>query len=280
MALDGASARRYIGAMSLLHDLTLGQYVPVDSPVHRLDPRTKLCGTMLLMAVLMIIRDLRFYPIVLIWLAGVVRVAGLPPTMVVRNLRPFIWLLTITFVAHALLTPGRSAGPVGIAWLGLTAEGLTQGTLFTVRLMTIILLASVLTLTTTPIEVADGLEALLKPFQRIGVPAHELAMMTVIALRFIPTLVEEADRLQKAQMARGADFTGSPIRRARKFMALLIPLILSAFRRADDLAVAMEARCYRGSVGRTQFRALRLAGPDYLALGLTAGLAACGWWFI
>lgn len=265
--------------MSLLNNITLGQYVPVDSLVHRLDPRTKLCGTMLVMIVLMVVRDLRFYPIVLLWLFGVTRVAALPVMTVLRNLRPFVWLFAITFIAHVLVTPGRVIGPAAMAWLGLTAEGLAQGTLFTVCLMTIILAAAVLTLTTAPIEVADGLEALLKPFKRLGLPVHELAMMTVIALRFIPTLAEEADRLQKAQMARGADFTGPLMRRARRLMALLIPLMLSAFRRADDLAVAMEARCYRGSRGRTHFRDLRLVRRDYLAFGLTLGLVVCGWYF-
>lgn len=260
--------------MSLLHDITLGQYFPIHSPVHRLDPRTKLCGTILFMIVLMFIQDLRFYSLVFVWLLVVIRMAALPLMIALKNLRAFVWLLAMTFVAHAIFTPGRSVGP---AWLGLTAEGLMQGTVFTVRLIALMLAAAVLTLTTEPIEVADGLEALLRPFKRIGLPVHELAMMTVIALRFIPTLVEEADRLQKAQMARGADFTGNPIRRARKLMALLIPLMLSAFRRADELAVAMEARCYRGGIGRTQFRPLRLVRHDYLAIGLMIGFFVCGW---
>ena len=132
-------------------------------------------------------------------------------------------------------------------------------------------------LTTAPLDVSDGLESLLKPLQRFGLPAHELAMMMVIALRFIPTLVEEAERLQKAQMARGADFTGKPIRRARRMTSLLIPLMLSAFRRAEDLAVAMEARCYRGGLGRTHYRNMAMTRNDYLAMSSVIGLLICCW---
>ena len=261
----------------MLNDLTLGQYLPTDSPVHRLDPRTKLCGTLFVMIVLMLINNLLIYPLVFLWLFGVMRMALLPFTTVMRNIRAFRWLLAITFVAHACFTPGHPLEMAGTTVPGITIEGLVQGTLFTSRLIAVMLAAAVLMLTTAPIEVADGLESLLNPFKRIGVPAHELAMMMVIALRFIPTLVEEAERLQKAQTARGADFTGNPFRRAHKLMSLLVPLMLSAFRRADELAVAMESRCYRGGAGRTQFRELCLTRSDYLAMTLTIGLVACSW---
>lgn len=261
----------------MLRDLTLGQYLPMDSVIHRLDPRTKLCVTLLVMLILMVISDLRVYPIVFLWLSGVVWLADLPFALVLRNVRAFVWLLLITFAAHAWFTPGEPVEADALAWLGITREGLLQGLLFTVRVVAILLVAAVLTLTTAPIELADGLEALLKPFTRIRVPAHELAMIMVIALRFVPTLVEETDRLQKAQMARGADFTGHLARRARKMMSLLIPLMVSAFRRADDLAVAMEARCYQGGTGRTRFRELCLTRDDYAAIILTGGLITGCW---
>ena len=147
-----------------------------------------------------------------------------------------------------------------------------QGVVFSLRLVVIMLIAALLMLTTAPLDISDGIERLLKPLERFGLPAHELAMMMVIALRFIPTLVEEADRLQKAQAARGADFTGNPIRRVRKMTALLVPLMLSAFRRAEDLAVAMESRCYRGGTGRTQFRVMVLARNDYVAIAAVTTL--------
>ena len=264
--------------MLRLTDITLGQYYPIDSPIHRLDPRTKLCGAMGAMGALMFIKDVRVYPFVFVWIIGIVMLASLPVALALKNLRTFVPLLLITFVANALFTPGHATGLFSVRGIGVTTEGLTQGALFTARLIAMLLIASVLTLTTAPIDVADGLEALLKPLTRFGVPAHELAMMTVIALRFIPTLVEEAERLQKAQTARGADFSGNPIRRAKKLLSLLIPLILSAFRRADDLAVAMEARCYRGGVGRTQMRELRLTRADGVAMGITGGLLVlCVW---
>lgn len=261
--------------MAILQDLTLGQYMPGESPIHRLDPRTKLCSAMVLMIGLMWVKNLPVFPLILMAMAGIVRLSCLPPHMIWNNVRAFRWLLLITFTAHACFTPGQSLVAAGYTLPWLTQEGLTQGLIFTLRLITIMLIAAVLMLTTAPLDVSDGLESLLKPFQRFGLPAHELAMMMVIALRFIPTLVEEADRLQKAQMARGADFTGNPIRRARRMTALLIPLMLSAFRRAEDLAVAMEARCYRGGIGRTRFRDMVLTRADYTAMLFVLALLIC-----
>ena len=263
--------------MALLQDLTLGQYLPADSPIHQLDPRTKLCSAIVLMIGLMWVQHLSVFPLILVSLAGLIRLSCLPPHMILNNLRAFRWLLLITFIAHACFTPGQSLAIAGYTLPALTQEGLTQGLIFTLRLMTIMLIAAILMLTTAPLDISDGLESLLKPFQRFGLPAHELAMMMVIALRFIPTLIEEADRLQKAQMARGADFTGNPIRRAKKMTSLLIPLMLSAFRRAEDLAVAMEARCYRGSIGRTHYRNMMLTRNDYLTMFSVTGLFISCW---
>lgn len=263
--------------MAILQDLTLGQYLPAESPIHQLDPRTKLCSAIILMISLMWVKNLSVFPLILISLLGIIRLSYLPSHMILNNLRAFRWLLLITFIAHACFTPGQSLAIVGYTLPGLTQEGLVQGLIFTLRLMTIMLIAAILMLTTAPLDISDGLESLLKPFQRFGLPAHELAMMMVIALRFIPTLIEEADRLQKAQMARGADFTGNPIRRAHRMTSLLIPLMLSAFRRADDLAVAMEARCYRGGIGRTHYRNMTLTRNDYIAIIGVLGLTICCW---
>lgn len=262
--------------MSILKDLTLGQYLPADSLVHRLDPRTKIGSALILMAALMFINGLMGFVPIGLGIFAVIGLSGTPYSVVLKNIRAFRWLLLITFLAHSIMTPGTEVTirETIIPWI--TQEGLNQGALFTVRLASIMIIAAILTLTTAPIEVADGLESLLSPFKRIGVPAHELAMMMVIALRFIPTLVDEADRLQKAQMARGADFSGNPFRKAKRLTALLIPLMLSAFRRADELAVAMDARCYRGGTGRTHYRELTFEPMDVIAaLALIFVMTAC-----
>lgn len=263
--------------MAILQDLTLGQFIPAESPIHQLDPRTKLCSALILMIGLMWVKDLSVFPLILISLLGINRLSCLPPHMIFNNLRAFRWLLLITFIAHACFTPGQSLAIAGYTLPGLTQEGLVQGMIFTLRLITIMTIAAILMLTTAPLDVSDGLESLLKPLQRFGLPAHELAMMMVIALRFIPTLIEEAERLQKAQMARGADFTGNPIRRARRMTSVLIPLMLSAFKRAEDLAVAMEARCYRGGLGRTHYRNMAMTRNDYIAMSSVIGLLICCW---
>ena len=263
--------------MSLLRDLTLGQFLPGDSFVHRLDPRVKLCGAMGLMIGLVWVKDPRVFLLLLVGLLAGSWLTGLPTASLLKNLRAFQWLLIITFVANACFTPGQAVTIWNIQLSWVTYEGLFQGGLFTLRMMVTLLIAALLTLTTAPLDVADGLESLLKPFKSVGVPTHELAMMMVIALRFIPTLVDEADRLRKAQVSRGADFSGNPLRRARKLTALLIPLMVSAFRRADDLAVAMEARCYRGGIGRTRYRELSLSTNDYLTIACLIGVVTASW---
>ncbi len=256
----------------MLQNLTLGQFYPGESIIHRLDPRTKLCGALALMAVLIWVKTLPLFFLMLTTVAVLARISHVPPHLLLSNLKAFRLILIITFVAHACFTPGEAVIVAGYTIPGPTWEGMFQGTIFCLRLVVIMLVAALLMLTTAPLDVSDGIERLLKPLERFGLPAHELAMMMVIALRFIPTLVEEADRLQKAQAARGADFTGNPIRRVRKMTALLVPLMLSAFRRAEELAVAMESRCYRGGTGRTQFRMLALGRNDYVAIGAVATL--------
>ena len=264
--------------MPLLGNIALGKYVAGDSPLHRLDPRTKLVAVTVMMTVALLSPG-----------AG----AGLclRPLRPLRrgacpacrrgcwpgNLRSFLWLLAITALLHAFNTPGEPVWRV--PWLDLqtTRQGLESAALFTVRLATVVTAAALLTLTTSPLELTDGLERLLRPLRRLRVPSHELAMTVSIALRFIPVLADEAERLQKAQMSRGAEFGGGPVRRARKLVPLLVPLFLSAFARADRLAVAMEARGYRGE-GRTCYRELRLGRLDAAAGLLSAAAAAVILW--
>ena len=179
-----------------------------------------------------------------------------------KNLRPFSWLIGLTILLHLLLTPGRLLPGFPIAGVAATEEGLQQGLFFGCRLGLLIVTATLLTLTTSPIELTDALERVLRPLKRVGLPAHELAMMMVIALRFIPTLMEEADRLRKAQLARGATFSGGVVRKLKSLVPLLVPLFVSAFRKADQLAMAMESRCYRGDQGRTTFRPLVFRARD------------------
>lgn len=260
--------------MAFLNDITLGQYFPVDSVVHRLDPRTKFLSVLVLMSAILVSRNFYFYGLFALFLGIVIAVSCLPPFYVLRNLRPFVWLVLLTVGLHALFTPGHSAGIPGLS--RLTREGLTEGALFGGRLALLIVTASLLTLTTSPIDLTDGIERLLNPLRRFRVPAHELAMMMVIALRFIPLLIDEADRLRKAQMSRGAQFEGRLIQKIKSLIPLLVPLFLSAFRKADQLALAMEARSYRGGEGRTSYTELRFRWRDGLALGVVVGMLAVG----
>jgi energy-coupling factor transport system permease protein len=251
--------------MAVLKDITLGKYIAVDSPLHCLDPRTKFIATLALMsAVLTTSKFVALIPFAL-FLACALFLARLPVGIVLNNLRPFVWLFSITFVLNALLTPGTILWLLPVLDYAVTAEGLQRGGLLCLRLSATIITAALLTLTTAPTELTSGLERLLKPLRRIGLPAHELAMMVSISLRFVPVLVEEAERLHKAQLARGADFSGGPIRRIQSLIPLLVPLFISSFARADRLALAMESRCYRGGDQRTHFRPLHFQGIDLAA---------------
>lgn len=257
--------------MPLLEDITIGQYLPGESPIHRLDPRTKLLSTILLMVILFLTNRLADFAFVFLIALMVIVLARLPLTFVFKGLKPLVWIILLTMVLNFLLTPGTPRWHLGP--LTITQEGFAQGIFLAVRLLLLVMATSLLTLTTSPISLTDGLEGLLKPLSRFGFPAHELAMMMSIALRFIPTFAEEAEKITKAQEARGADFqTGNLLARARSMLPLLVPLFVSAFRRADDLALAMEARCYRGGMGRTKMKELKMTGSDYLALFLLAAL--------
>ncbi len=269
----------------MLKDITLGQYIPGDSPVHRMDPRSKIIIGFIYIIVLFFIRNILAYSLMALFTMVTTTVAVIPPRILLKGLRPVVFIIFLTFTLNLFLTPGGETiftlGP-----LTVTGEGLLQGATMVFRLLLLIVTTSLLTLTTSPIDLTDGLERLMKPGQRIGIPAHELAMMMTIALRFIPTLMEEADRIMKAQMARGADFaSGNLLRRAKSLIPLLVPLFVGAFRRADDLALAMEARGYRGGEGRTRYRQLRVTSVDYAAglFSLIVMAVALAWgrgWFL
>ncbi|MDI6689175.1 MAG: energy-coupling factor transporter transmembrane component T [Actinomycetota bacterium] len=250
--------------MKSLIPLSMGQYYPADSVVHVLDPRVKICLIISLAVVIFAIQNLLGFLILFLFLAFVVFLGQLPWGWILRTLKPLRLIIIFTFAMHLLFTSGTILMKLGP--LRITQEGLQMGVFICIRLILLLLGTSLLTLTTTPIELTDGLEYLLSPFRRLKIPAHELAMMMTIALRFIPTLVMETDKIMKAQMARGADFeSGNILRRARSFLPLLIPLFVSAFRRADELALGMESRCYRGGEGRTRLKALEMSGKDWLA---------------
>lgn len=250
-----------------------GQYYPGESPVHRLDPRTKIVVTGALVVVLFFLYRWPAFAVLTGPLACGLLLAGIPLRLLWRSLRAIVAIVVFTFVLQLFMTPGPEWFRLGP--LVATRAGLRMGMVTAGRLVLLVLGTSLLTFTTSPIALTDGLEYLLRPLRRLGVPAHEIAMMMSIALRFIPTLLEEADKIMKAQMARGADFqSGSVFRRARSMVPILVPLFVGAFRRADDLAMAMEARCYRGGEGRTRLRVLRMGAGDLAALGGSALLMA------
>ncbi len=256
--------------MELSRFVTIGQYVPRESPVHRLDPRTKIAGVTAFMVVIFVARDFVGYGLLTLFVLGVIVLARIPLGFVLRGLRPIIFLLLLTVVLNMFFS-GVDGGTVAFRIWRLTAtrEGIIRALFIAVRLILLVGVTSLLTFTTSPVELTDGIERLLRPFRRIGVPAHELAMMMTIALRFIPTLLEETEKIMKAQMARGAVFDrGGVLRRARALIPILVPLFVSAFRRADELALAMEARCYRGGEKRTRMRELRFAPQDAAALAI------------
>ncbi|MGB4337765.1 MAG: energy-coupling factor transporter transmembrane protein EcfT [Bacillota bacterium] len=248
--------------------VVIGQYIPGDSLLHRLDPRTKILLALAMVVALFTVESPWSYLMLAVLVAAAVLSSRVPVKMVLRGLRPIAFILILTFVLHLFMDPGEELFTI---WrLRATHEGLRIGLLTVVRLTLLIMATSLVTLTTSPIVFTDGLERLLNPLRIVGVPAHELAMMMTIALRFIPTLLEETDKIMKAQMARGADFeSGGLVNRAKSMIPILVPLFVSAFRRADELAVAMEARCYRGGQGRTRLRQLRFGPADAVVAAAT-----------
>ena len=253
----------------MLKDITLGQFFPGDSLLHRLDPRTKIVLLFFFLAAIFVFDSPLAYAALTAFTAALIAVSRVPPLLMLKALKPLSWIIAFTFVIHLVSTPGDAFFHV---WLfDFTWQGAAKGFFIALRLALLILLSALLTYTTSPLALTDALETLMQPAKRVGVPAHEIAMMMTISLRFVPTLIEEADKIMKAQQARGADFTeGSVIERVKGFVPVLVPLFISAFRRADDLALAMEARCYRGGVGRTQMKALRISSIDYIAYAFGA----------
>ncbi len=263
-----------------LKDITLGQYFPGNSPVHRLDPRTKLLAVVLYIAALFLASWFVTYAIMFVVLAGSIAVSRVPIKSIVRGLKPVLFIVVFTAVLNLFYTPGNTV--LVHFWIfTITLEGVWRAFFMVVRIMMLIAGTFLLTYTTSPILLTDGLESLLGPLKKIRVPVHELAMMMSIALRFIPTLIEETDKIMSAQRARGADFeSGSLIQRAKALLPLLVPLFISAFRRADELATAMECRCYHGGEGRTRLRQLKYKLADYvtlfLFLAITVGVGVLG----
>ncbi|MBN2898412.1 MAG: energy-coupling factor transporter transmembrane protein EcfT [Clostridia bacterium] len=254
----------------MLRDITIGQYYPVESAIHRLDPRIKISISFLYLISLFIVKDIRVFGLVTLFLLMIIKMSKVPVNYILRGLKPIFLIIIFAFVINLFMTPGDSIFHYGI--FNITIQGVYQAVFMVLRLVYLIVGTSLLTLTTSPIALTDGIEHLLTPFKKIGLPAHELAMMMTIALRFIPTLLEETDKIMKAQMARGADFeSGNIFNRAKALVPLLVPLFISAFRRADELAMAMEARCYRGGENRTRMKVLKYEKRDVLA-GLVFGL--------
>ncbi|MBN2354882.1 energy-coupling factor transporter transmembrane protein EcfT [candidate division KSB1 bacterium] len=259
--------------MPFFNDITLGQYYPGHSFVHRLDPRTKIIVTMFVMTGLLVTYNLWLMTAIALALIAAVIGSRIPVALVGKNLRPFIWLFGITVIIHMFWTSGRVLYQVPVIHAVITREGIELGLLYSFRLGLLIVMAAVLTLTTSPIELTDALEKLAAPLKRLRVPVHEIALMLTLSLRFIPTLMEEAQRIRNAQLSRGAAFSGSLLRRIRGLIPMILPLFVSAFRRADELAMAMDARCYRGGEGRTSYSRLQFARADYIFLtGSTAVL--------
>lgn len=249
----------------MLKDITIGQYISGHSFLHKMDPRSKIIAVMLYMIALFVINNSLGYWSMIAVSIFIVLISQVPIKFFLKGLKPMVFIVVLTVVLQMFMTPGEVLWQWG--FLRLTREGIRQAIFMGTRLVLLVGITSVLTLTTTPIALTDGIEHLLKPLSKIGVPAHELAMMMTIALRFIPTLIEETDKIMKAQAARGADFeSGNLLQRAKALIPLLVPLFLSAFKRADELAMAMEARCYRGGENRTRMKQLRYTYRDAVAV--------------
>ena len=252
----------------MLKDITLGQYFPGTSLAHRLDPLTVIYIVALFCA-----KSFFSYLLIALVLFTGIKVSGVAPKALVRGLKPILFIICFTAVLNLFYTPGETLASFWI--FKITKEGIFTAFFMVLRITMLIMGTFLLTYTTSPIALTDGMEALLGPLKRVRVPVHELAMMMSIALRFIPTLIEETDKIMSAQKARGADFeSGNLIERAKALVPILVPLFISAFRRADELAVAMECRCYHGGEGRTKLHVLRYKPRDYLVLAAYAAVLA------
>ena len=251
----------------MIRDITIGQYYPADSMIHKLDPRTKLVGTIAFIVSVFLFHTFLGYAVAGVFLAGMILMSKVPVKFIFKGLKTIFMLLLITIFFNMILTPGEVVWKLG--FLKVTKEGLVLAGTMAIRLVFLVIGSSIMTLTTTPNQLTDGLERLLRPLNKIHVPVHDIAMMMSIALRFIPILLEETDKIMKAQIARGADFE-----KAKNMVPLLVPLFISAFRRANDLAMAMEARCYHGGDNRTQMKPLSYKKRDHAAYGVMVAYLA------
>lgn len=258
----------------MFSDILLGQFFPADSILHHMDARVKIIMLFILIVAVFLCDSEFDYATLLFLNIGLMLISKIPLQMYMKALKPMFWIILLTFVIHLFGDDGRIIAKFWV--FSITWEGLTEGALITLRLILLVLMASILTFTTSPLMLTDALENLLTPFKKIGVPAHELSMMMTIAMRFIPTLLGETDRIIKAQKSRGADFSsGNILQRMRFVMPILVPLFVGAFRRADELAMAMESRCYRGGEGRTHMHQLRLRRLDFIIIGVFTLLTLC-----
>ncbi|WP_296646003.1 energy-coupling factor transporter transmembrane component T family protein [Romboutsia sp. 13368] len=249
----------------MLKDITIGQHYPSNSLIHKLDARVKLIATLIFMISLFIIDKFWPYAIVFLALVATIKLSNIPFKYIMNGIKPLKWIIIFTFVINIFFLPGDPI--VSFGFIKITDQGVRQAIFMALRLILLVLGTSMLTLTTSPMDLTDGIERLLNPFNKIGLPVHELSMMMTIALRFIPTLLDETDKIMKAQMSRGADFESKNIiSRAKNLVPLLVPLFVSAFRRAEELSMAMEARCYRGGYNRTKMRQSIITKNDYTAV--------------
>lgn len=264
----------------MIRDITLGQYYPEQSVIHRLDARTKILGTLLYIIEIFLVNSFAGFGLVILALGVLIGISRVPVRFIFKGLKAVIFIILLTFVLNLFMFDGT------VLWhwkfLTITYEGLYRSCFMALRLILLIIGTSMLTLTTKPMELTDGLEKLLKPFKRFGLPSHEIALMMSIALRFIPTLLEETDKIMKAQQARGADFeSGNLILRVKNMIPILIPLFVGSFRIAQDLALAMEARCYHGGVGRTRMKEIVFSRRDGVAgvlLAVFLGIVIASRW--
>ena len=258
----------------MLKDITLGQYFPGKSVIHRLDPRTKLILLVVYIVALFMAVSWVSYAILAVFLVSCIAVSGVPAKSFVKGMKPLLFILAFTAILNIFFTTGETV-LVSFWTITIYLEGIIRAVLMLLRIVMLIAGTFLLTYTTSPISLTDGLESLLSPLKVIKVPVHELSMMMCIALRFIPTLIEETDKIMSAQKARGADFeTGSLLQRVKALVPILVPLFISAFRRADELATAMECRCYQGGEGRTKMKLLHFTYFDFVAMGIGALLIA------
>lgn len=264
----------------MIRDITLGQYYPEQSVIHRLDARTKILGTLLYIIEIFLVNSFAGFGLVILALGVLIGISKVPVRFIFKGLKAVVFIILLTFVLNLFMFDGT------VLWhwkfLTITYEGLYRSCFMALRLILLIIGTSMLTLTTKPMELTDGLEKLLKPFKRFGLPSHEIALMMSIALRFIPTLLEETDKIMKAQQARGADFeSGNLIQRVKNMIPILIPLFVGSFRIAQDLALAMEARCYHGGVGRTRMKEIvfsRRDGVTGVLLAVFLGIVIASRW--